>query len=459
MDDARKLLDSLMGNHRNVDRKEAAKRKGRNFLEDNICKHYLLGFCPQHEDLFHSTKRDIGKCQKVHSEAMKTEFENHPDHKKYRAQYEERLRHYLDELVRSAEEWASKERRNIKAENLAIEAAGPTELAKAEIKAMKDAAQTLLEDAEKLAESSRLEEAKKKTDEAKDFQQKAQEYEENAVKLRTEDVCDVCGSRMESGDPQFAKFRHIDGKIHVGFLKIREFLDGLKKRQSEREKDLGSGGRSRSYRRRSRSDRRRGPACVGAREGDRDRGGDQERERYQKDRDGGPHGERDRGGDQEREGHRRDRTVDLHGDRDRAGDRKRDLLRKDPDVGLLGDNRNRGGDQEKERLRKDRDGGTHSERDRKGDQDRERCRRDRDVGSAGETDRGGDQERERYRRDRDVGPAGDGDRGGDQERERFRRDREIVERRGRREERDHRDEREARRREGRDCREQRRRGA
>ncbi|CAK0805862.1 unnamed protein product, partial [Prorocentrum cordatum] len=222
------------GNHRNVDRKEAAKRKGRNFLEDNICKHYLLGFCPQHEDLFHSTKRDIGKCQKVHSEAMKTEFENHPDHKKYRAQYEERLRHYLDELVRSAEEWASKERRNIKAENLAIEAAGPTELAKAEIKAMKDAAQTLLEDAEKLAESSRLEEAKKKTDEAKDFQQKAQEYEENAVKLRTEDVCDVCGSRMESGDPQFAKFRHIDGKIHVGFLKIREFLDGLKKRRGGR---------------------------------------------------------------------------------------------------------------------------------------------------------------------------------------------------------------------------------
>jgi len=59
MDDARKLLDSLMGQTRNVDLKEAKKKKGQNFKEENVCKFYLVGFCPQNEQLFKNTKRRL----------------------------------------------------------------------------------------------------------------------------------------------------------------------------------------------------------------------------------------------------------------------------------------------------------------------------------------------------------------------------------------------------------------
>ncbi len=39
-----------------------------------------------------------------------------------------------------------------------------------------------------------------------------------ALQIRTQDVCDICGSHMESGDAKKAKFQHQQGKIHVGYL-------------------------------------------------------------------------------------------------------------------------------------------------------------------------------------------------------------------------------------------------
>eukprot|EP00416_Gambierdiscus_australes_P036953 CAMPEP_0171115172 /NCGR_PEP_ID=MMETSP0766_2-20121228/87135_1 /TAXON_ID=439317 /ORGANISM="Gambierdiscus australes, Strain CAWD 149" /LENGTH=425 /DNA_ID=CAMNT_0011577509 /DNA_START=94 /DNA_END=1368 /DNA_ORIENTATION=+ len=235
MDEARKLLDSLMGSHRNVDRKEAKAKKGQNFKEDNICKLYLLGFCPQHEDLFHSTKRDIGKCHKVHSEAMKLEFEAHPDREYYQHEYERQLRCYLEDLVRGADEWVARERRNIQVANQQIEESGPNEIAKAEIRKLNEQAASLFAEAENLAEAGNFDESKVKLELAEEVKKRASDWEEKARTVRTEDVCEVCGSRMESGDPSKAKFRHEDGKIHAGYVKIRQWLVDVRQRLRERE--------------------------------------------------------------------------------------------------------------------------------------------------------------------------------------------------------------------------------
>mmetsp|Transcript_81763 Transcript_81763/g.243841 ORF Transcript_81763/g.243841 Transcript_81763/m.243841 type:complete len:357 (+) Transcript_81763:142-1212(+) len=257
MDEARKLLDSLMGSHRNVDRKEAKARKGQNFKEENICKFYLLGFCPQHEDLFHSTKRDIGKCHKVHSEAMKLEFEAHPDRERYQQEYERHLRCYLEELVRGADDWVARERRNIQLANQQIEDSGPNEIARAEIRKLNEQAAALFAEAENLAEAGSFDESKVKLELAEEVKRRASDWEEKARTVRTEDVCEVCGSRMESGDPSKAKFRHEDGKIHGGYVKIRRWLVDVRQRLREREEAEEGGRGDREPRDRDARDRER----------------------------------------------------------------------------------------------------------------------------------------------------------------------------------------------------------
>jgi len=310
MDEARKLLDSLMGSHRNVNREEAKARKGNNFKEDNICKLYLIGFCPQHEGLFHSTKRDIGKCSKVHSEAMKSEFEEHPDKEKYMREYKRQLKNYLEELVRGADERVAREKRNIQAAKQLIEEAGPNEIAKAEIKKQNDQAAALFLEAETLAEDGKFNESKVKLELAEGIKKKAGDWEEKARAAHTEEVCKVCGSRTESGDLSKAKFRHEDGKIHAGFVKIRQWLADIHKRVSEREER----GETADTSRRS-SDRDRDRDCRRSRSvGRQDRDRDRDRER-----------DRDRDRNRDRRGRDRDRGsrgVDKH-ERSRSSGRRR----------------------------------------------------------------------------------------------------------------------------------------
>jgi len=352
MDEARKLLDSLMGSHRNVDRKEARTRKGNYFKEDNICKFYLIGFCPQHEDLFHSTKRDIGRCPKVHSEAMKSEFEEHPDKEKFLGEYERQLKNYLEELARGADERVARERRNIQAANQQIEEAGPNETAKAEIKKLNDQAAALFLEAETLAEDDKFNESKVKLELAEGIKKRAGDWEEKARAARTEDVCEVCGSRMESGDPSKAKFRHEDGKIHAGFVKIREWLTDIRKRVREREErgDTDDTTRRGSDRDRDR-DRRRS----------RSRGGDKDRERDRRGRDR----DRDRRGADEQD---RSAAAERPKDEDGAEGEIKKQAANGPTAAT--------GEGERPREREDR------------------ARRGRDSGERGEPDRSRDRRRD-----------------------------------------------------------------
>ncbi|WP_395241778.1 hypothetical protein, partial [Salmonella sp. s51933] len=43
------------------------------FTDESICKSYLMGLCPH--ALFNNTKMDIGDCIKIHSAALKADFE------------------------------------------------------------------------------------------------------------------------------------------------------------------------------------------------------------------------------------------------------------------------------------------------------------------------------------------------------------------------------------------------
>jgi len=55
MDQARAMLDELMGKDRNEVDNDERKMK---WSDDRVCKHYLVSFCPNL--LFANTKSDLG---------------------------------------------------------------------------------------------------------------------------------------------------------------------------------------------------------------------------------------------------------------------------------------------------------------------------------------------------------------------------------------------------------------
>merc|ERR1719188_133210 len=161
---------------------------------------------------------------------MKEEFEAAPDKDKYRVQWELSLKQYLEELVRGADDWVARERRHIADANKMLEESGPNEVAMAEIKKLNESAAELLAPAENEAEAGNIQESKMKAEKADELKRKATEYEDKARLARIDDVCEVCGSRMESGDVTYARFKHQEGKVHMGYVKIREWLGELKTR-------------------------------------------------------------------------------------------------------------------------------------------------------------------------------------------------------------------------------------
>lgn len=112
MEDARALLDSLMGQTRDVKKDKRQKGSaGNGFKHESVCKLWLVGFCPENEELFHNTKRDLGPCHKTHFDVHKREFNEHPDHAKYKAAYEARLLRHLTSILRRCDEWILREKR------------------------------------------------------------------------------------------------------------------------------------------------------------------------------------------------------------------------------------------------------------------------------------------------------------------------------------------------------------
>mmetsp|Transcript_96348 Transcript_96348/g.267725 ORF Transcript_96348/g.267725 Transcript_96348/m.267725 type:complete len:340 (+) Transcript_96348:72-1091(+) len=324
MEDARKLLDSLMGTSRDAALEEAKKTKGKNFTADNVCKHYLLGFCPQYElgNSKLTTKRNLGECHKVHSDAMKSEYEAHPDKEKYRTEYEKQFLPFLESQVREADAWVARERANVQK----TAAAGAIE--KTTINTMPDAVKEqvaeltkdmnkMMASAEDLAEKGDIEGSRFKVELADEIKEKIKDIEDRhpsyTVTLKEEWVCDVCGTRTEAvNEHNTARFKaHFTGKVHLGYEKIREWVKKIRARQ--RDADVSRSRRDAAddarRRRGSRSRERQGGDRSGAREA-----ADAERRRS---RDG------DRSSAREADTERRRRRSRSREERSRGGDRDR----------------------------------------------------------------------------------------------------------------------------------------
>lgn len=339
LSEAQKLLDELMGRHRNANPNE--KLKTMEWAEEDVCRHFLIKFCPH--DLFTNTKADLGPCARVHDDRLRVQFTDEAS-EEYKSRYEhsfidmcrdllkdvdrkiQRARHRLDMTAELREQEAKKEVKSPDGERIQV---------------LNDKISVLLKKIEELGSKGEVEEAQglmKLCDELKVERQQlsaqASRSNNDWMKVNLEqdksmEVCDVCGAFLIIGDAQCRVDDHLSGKQHVGYSKLRESVVEYEKRREEEE-------RRKRERRRGKDDRRdnNNTRCD---RGFRDRmmksdggGSDHQRSSQKKERIDRSRERMDRRGDRGDRGDRRrsrDRSKDSRRRRDRRGDRSRDRSR------------------------------------------------------------------------------------------------------------------------------------
>lgn len=396
MKKAQALLDSLMGPSRDVSRKDKSNDE---FKEINCCKHYLLGCCPNAmlgkkleaikqnpADFFISPGVMFDKpgilnpdgCTKLHSVGLRDQFKNHPDHEKFRRDFEADLQKFLEAIVKDAEGKIGHERRK------------------------RDELRRDWELHERLCDTCGMKYKLRKKDGLIQIERRgAIEWQVgDRAKCRNDDMVEWKYGIVTQTNPLLVKpdlwdeakefhdvhpyedaFReddHVEWDVHKLYVKLREKLAELQEKAKSRgpedsiQAEAKNNDRSRS--RKSRAGRSRG-----------DRGGSRGDPGCSRGDRGGSRGDR---GDRDNRGDRGDRAPDR--------DRPRD------------DSRGRGGGRDSDRPRDrdrgrdrdyDRDGPRNSRRDLPRDRDRER---DRDLGSDKRREDGPrDDKRGSGRRDRD----------------------------------------------------------
>jgi len=230
MEDARALLDSLMGQTRDEKKDKRQKASGGNgFKHESVCKLYLVGFCPEHEQLFHNTRRDLGTCHKTHFDVHKREFNEHPDKAKYQAAYDAQLLRHISSILRLRDEWILREKAKNEAFQTknAAKGAGPN----AGVSKLRDKASKSMAEAEELASKGDIEASKLMLNASQEYEKKAKEYEGQGVS--GSQICDICGGIKETEN--FSAFKHEEGKVHKGILAITTMHKDLKKKEAKGE--------------------------------------------------------------------------------------------------------------------------------------------------------------------------------------------------------------------------------
>ncbi|CAG9584663.1 unnamed protein product [Danaus chrysippus] len=276
----RAMLDQLMGTARNGE----TDRHGVKFYDDSVCKSFLLQCCPH--EILSSTRMDLGECPKIHDLALRADYELASKSKDYF--YDIDATEHLEAFIADCDRRTTSAKQRL-AETQEELSAEVTEKANAVHELAEQIGQKLAR-AEALGEEGMVEESVKLMGEIDELRKKKaiaeQEYRNSMPassyqqqKLR---VCEVCSAYLGIHDNDRRLADHFGGKLHLGFITIREKLYELKKTVDKRREERGASERERSSGRRHyvggrELDRRARRHRETAR--DRDRGKERERER------------------------------------------------------------------------------------------------------------------------------------------------------------------------------------
>ncbi|XP_060558896.1 putative RNA-binding protein Luc7-like 1 isoform X2 [Ruditapes philippinarum] len=236
-DQVRAMLDELMGTARDGDTSRCQMK----FDDPRVCKSFLLGCCPH--DILSSTRMDLGECPKYHDVALRADFETASKKKDYFYDIDamEHLQTFISECDRKTEMY--KRRLKETQEELSEEANSKAE----SIHGLGEEIGTKLARAETSGAEGKVEESMQLLNEVEDLKKKKalaeQEYKNSMPassyqqqKLR---VCEICSAYLGIHDNDRRLADHFGGKLHLGFITIRDKLADLKSTHQDRIRQRG----------------------------------------------------------------------------------------------------------------------------------------------------------------------------------------------------------------------------
>nr|CAG4652099.1 EOG090X0BOE [Triops cancriformis] len=284
------------------------------FDDPKVCKSFLLACCPH--EILASTRMDLGECQRIHDLALRADYEKAAQTKDYGYDIDamEHLQSFISDCDRRTE--AAKKRLAETQEELTAEVAGKAN----KVHELAEMIGQKLAKAESLGAEGLVEESMKMMEEVEDIRRKKVQAEleyRNSMPASTYQqqklrVCEVCSAYLGIHDNDRRLADHFGGKLHLGFIKIREKLADLLIRVKDRRKKREDVPLEEGILREGR-DRR----------DDRDRERDRRGNREQRGGGGNSRHDRDRDRDRDRNGRRHERKRSRDRDRERDRDRKR----------------------------------------------------------------------------------------------------------------------------------------
>uniref|UniRef100_A0A8D3AK77 LUC7-like (S. cerevisiae) n=1 Tax=Scophthalmus maximus TaxID=52904 RepID=A0A8D3AK77_SCOMX len=222
----RALLDQLMGTARDGDE----TRQRVKYSDERVCKSHLLNCCPH--DILSGTRMDLGECTKIHDLALRADYEIASKDRDlfFELDAVDHLESFIADCDRRTE--LAKKRLAETQEEISAEVAAKAE----KVHELNEEIGKLLAKAEQLGAEGNVDEAQKVLQEVEKVRARKKDAEEeyrNSMpassfqqqKLR---VCEVCSAYLGLHDNDRRLADHFGGKLHLGFIQIREKLDQLK---------------------------------------------------------------------------------------------------------------------------------------------------------------------------------------------------------------------------------------
>ncbi|KAF3687572.1 putative RNA-binding protein Luc7-like 2 [Channa argus] len=318
----RAMLDQLMGTGRDGD----SMRQRIKFSDERVCKSHLLDSCPH--DILSGTRMDLGECVKVHDLALRADYEIASKEQEYFFELDaaEHLQSFIADCDRRTE--LAKKRLAETQDEISAEVAAKAE----RVHELNEEIGKLLARAEQLGGEGNVDEAQQlleKVEKTRALKKEAEDVYRNSMpassfqqqKLR---VCEVCSAYLGLHDNDRRLADHFGGKLHLGFIEIREKLEKLRKAVIDKQERM---------RMRRREEREREDERERQWEMEREREREKEREReWERERERERRRSRSRSGDRYRDGgsssshrsrrHRSSHSREDGGDRDRERERK-----------------------------------------------------------------------------------------------------------------------------------------
>ncbi|KAB5518867.1 LUC7 protein [Coniochaeta sp. 2T2.1] len=239
----RKLLEQLMGGG------SSSRGAQLSMTDPKVCRSYIAGTCPH--DLFTNTKQDLGSCPKVHSEALKAEYDALPDaeRKKFGFEYDymRDLQKYIDECNRridAAQRRLEKTPDEIRQTNVLLKG----------IADLTGSINTGLLEVEILGEMGEVHRALDEYFKVRQAMAAKAERERELKALSDTSgpsghqklqVCDVCGAYLSRLDNDRRLADHFYGKMHLGYAQMRKTYEAFPKEMKQgrgRPMGMGMGG-------------------------------------------------------------------------------------------------------------------------------------------------------------------------------------------------------------------------